>query len=129
MFSDTLAVAATLGNATNITVLAPNDEALNKALKNPSYMAMSSDTAYVQAFLSYHVVQGTIYSQNITETAAFAPTLLNNTRFSNVTGGQVVKVLKDGNDVEITSGLGSQAKVVTAVCDVFSRPHAVRGTS
>lgn len=112
----TITVAATLGNATNITVLAPNDAALQRAMQNPQYMAMSSDPVYVQSFLTYHVLQGVVYSQNITETPAFVPTLLNNTRFSNVTGGQVVGARKDDEDVEIISGLGSEAKVVKAVC-------------
>lgn len=84
-------------------------------MQNPQYMAMSSDPVYVQSFLTYHVLQGVVYSQNITETPAFVPTLLNNTRFSNVTGGQVVGARKDDEDVEIISGLGSEAKVVQAV--------------
>lgn len=53
-------------------------------------------------------------STDFTEKAAFAPTLLTNTMYTNVTGGQVVEgVAKDGG-VSIFSGGRAESKVSTA---------------
>ena len=53
-------------------------------------------------------------STDFTETAAFVPTLLTNTTYTNVTGGQVVEgIAKDGG-VSIFSGGRAESKVSTA---------------
>jgi uncharacterized surface protein with fasciclin (FAS1) repeats len=69
----------------------------------------------VQAILTYHVLAGTVYASAITETPAFAHTLLNNTAYTNVTDGQVVEVQLDSDKVIITSGLKLESEVVQAV--------------
>lgn len=70
---------------------------------------------YVQALLSYHVLVGEFYAENITETPAFPQTLLNNTMYSNVTGGQVVECRREDNEVLIISGLKNNVSVTQAV--------------
>lgn len=111
----------TLGNASNITVFAPSNDALRPLLDNSTSMsmAMGNQSDYLQALLQYHVVNGSYYSQNISNTPAFVHTLLNNTQYSNVTGGQVVGVRKSGGDddsgVVVISGLGARSNVTQAV--------------
>ena len=102
-----------LGRAQNITILAPSNEALAKLNASGAASALL-DPAVVQATLQYHVLNGTYPSSAITETPAFVPTLLENRVFENVTGGQVVEVLKKGEDVLVYSGLLSNASVTKA---------------
>lgn len=92
----------TLGAATDITILAPNNEALAEA--------DLSDLENIPNVLSYHVVQGTFRSTDFSETPVFAATLLQDSSVTNVTGGQVVKIEVEDDDVEIND----DADVVTA---------------
>ncbi|CAK4034369.1 beta-Ig-H3 fasciclin [Lecanosticta acicola] len=108
---------ATLGNATNLTVLAPSNTAL-MSLMNSS---MANNSQYVQALLSYHVLNMTVRSQNISTTPAFVHTLLNNTMYANVSRGQVVGARRaSGNNgtVQFISGLGQRSNVTMADVNV-----------
>lgn len=49
------------------------------------------------------------------ETPVFLPTMLNDSMYTNVTGGQVVEAVKQGDSVVFYSGLLSNATVTTAV--------------
>lgn len=64
--------------------------------------------------MTYHVLNGTIRSTDINDTPAFPKTLLTNSTYTNVTGGQVVKAETEDNSVVFTSGLLMQSRVVTA---------------
>jgi uncharacterized surface protein with fasciclin (FAS1) repeats len=68
----------------------------------------------VTALLQYHVLNGSVPSSALTTTAQFIPTLLTNTSFSNVTGGQVVMGVLSGKSVEVFSGLKEKSTVTTA---------------
>ncbi|KAK4554331.1 hypothetical protein LTR86_008539 [Recurvomyces mirabilis] len=106
--------AAGLANATNVTLFAPSNDAISAAT---AVLGSSNGNtqALVQALLSYHVLQGEYYASNITATPAFPHTTLNNTAYSNVTGGQVVECRLVGNTtVEIISGLKTVANVTQA---------------
>lgn len=108
-------IASTLANATNITVLAPTNAAFSSFLAQPGVNAsITADPGLVIAVLSYHVLQGTIPSSAITETPVFAKTLLSNTSYTNVTGGQVVQAQAMDGGVMITSGLLRESHVTTA---------------
>ena len=106
-------LAKTLAATPNITILAPNNAAI--AEFKSSGMLASASQEEIEAALSYHVLQGIIPSSMITEFPTFAPTSLNSTTYTNVTGGQVVEVLLDDDDVIIYSGLKAQSTVVTPV--------------
>ncbi|KAK6435196.1 hypothetical protein LTR95_008616 [Oleoguttula sp. CCFEE 5521] len=106
-------VAGALTNATNITIFAPSNIALQSANSSGALTALSSMGGAVQALLQYHVVVGTIYAENITETPAFAPTLLTNATYANVTGGQVVEARVVDDGVSIISGLKNNVTVTT----------------
>ncbi|KAL8808706.1 MAG: hypothetical protein Q9200_004098 [Gallowayella weberi] len=108
-------LAQMLGSASNVTILAPSNEAFEKFMRTPGAAALASnDTSAIQALLSYHILNGTFPSSVVTEMPTFLPTMLNNSAYSNVTGGQVVEVLKQGDKVLFYSGLLSNASVTTA---------------
>ena len=109
-------VAAALANATDITILAPSNEAFATLFGGSDIKINASTSAAVEAVLAYHVLQGAIPSSDITTTPAFIPTLLT-APFANVTGGQVVEAIKNGSDVLFVSGLKSVSKVVKPVSD------------
>jgi uncharacterized surface protein with fasciclin (FAS1) repeats len=103
-----------LNSLTDITILAPNNDALKTFLGNTSVSDISPQQ--IGAILSYHVLNGTYYSDNVTDTPSFLPTLLNATEFTNVTGGQVVEAIKTDNNVTFLSGFRKQSNVTQAVC-------------
>ncbi|KAL8817453.1 MAG: hypothetical protein Q9223_003720 [Gallowayella weberi] len=108
-------LAQMLGSASNVTILAPSNEAFEKFMRTPGAAALASnDTSAIQALLTYHILNGTFPSSVVTEMPAFLPTMLKNSAYSNVTGGQVVEVLKQGDKVLFYSGLLSNASVTTA---------------
>ncbi|KAJ4423308.1 hypothetical protein N0V82_002035 [Gnomoniopsis sp. IMI 355080] len=108
------AVAQTLANASNITVLAPTNEAFSAFLTSAVNESIAADAGLVPAVLSYHVLSGTIKSTDIPTTPAFPKTLLTNATFTNVTGGQVVKAQAVNGGVTFTSGLLKTSNVSTA---------------
>ncbi|KAI4242477.1 MAG: hypothetical protein L6R40_004031 [Gallowayella cf. fulva] len=104
-----------LGSASNITILAPSNEAFERFLSTPGAAALASnDSAAIQALLSYHILNGTYPASAVTEMPVFLPTMLNNSAYANVTGGQVVEAVKQGDKVLFYSGLLNNASVTTA---------------
>merc|ERR1712113_657724 len=98
--------AATLASWEDVTILAPSNDAL-ETLMNSDAGSMLDNDEFVQSLLRYHVLNGTVYSSNITQTPIFAPTYLNSSMYSNVTGGQVVAA-------QIVSGLKQVSTVSEA---------------
>ena len=107
---------AQLAGATNVTILAPSNDAFTKLAGSPIISAISAnDTGVIESLVNYHILNGTINSSQITTTPAFAPTHLTNTAFTNVTGGQRVEALKDeSGNVVFYTGLLSNSTVTTA---------------
>lgn len=105
----------TLAGLENITILAPSNDALEKFLNDTEVAAMAaSDPSLVAALLTYHVLNGTYYASDVTNTTAFIPTLLTNTTYSNVTGGQVVSASAEDDTVSFYSALKQQSNVTEA---------------
>jgi len=96
--------AATLASWENVTILAPSNDAL-ETLMNSDAGSMLDNDQFVQSLLRYHVLQSTVYASDITQTPVFAPTYLNSTMYSNVTGGQVVEARMQDDEVQFVSGL------------------------
>lgn len=119
-------VTATLGNATNVTLFAPSNDALMAYNSSGLLTQAAGVNGLVQAMLMYHVLDGMYYAENITTTPQFPHTMLDNTMYSNVTGGQVVECRLEGMTAEIISGLKSVANVTQAVsCRLLdARGHA-----
>lgn len=108
-------LAETLGAATNITILAPSNEAFQTFMETPSARAVATnDSTAIQALLQYHIINGTYPASAVMETPVFLPTMLNNSAYANVTGGQVVEAMKQGDNVVFYSGFLSNATVTTA---------------
>ena len=103
-----------LSGATNITILAPSNDAFNE-IDNETLSGLTSNTGLITALLQYHVLNGTYLSDEITNTSTFVPTLLTNSLFTNVTGGQVVEAVSEEGNVTFFSGLLSNSSVSTAV--------------
>merc|ERR1712111_34181 len=96
--------AATLASWENVTILAPSNDAL-ETLMNSDAGSMLDNDQFVQSLLRYHVLQSTVYASDITQAPVFAPTYLNSSMYSNVTGGQVVEARLEDDEVQFVSGL------------------------
>ena len=109
-------IANALGGASNITLLAPSNEAIG-ALNSSGILSCGSQEGLIQALLNYHVLVGVFNSSNITDTPAFPATLLNDTAFANVTGGQVFEVRVEDDEVLAITGFKNNVTVTEAVSD------------
>lgn len=107
-------LVSALKNATDITILAPSNEAFVKFVKGPGSKIRFNDSALIEAVLAYHVLQGAVAASDFATKPAFVPTLLD-APFANVTDGQVVEAVKNGTDAVIVSGLKAVSKVTKAV--------------
>merc|ERR1712014_235742 len=105
--------AATLASWEDVTILAPSNDAL-ETLMNSDAGSMLDNDEFVQSLLRYHILNGTVYSSNITQTPIFAPTYLNSSMYSNVTGGQVVAAQMEDGGAQFVSGLKQVSTVSEA---------------
>lgn len=103
--------AQQFANLTNVTLLAPDNSAINAFLNSSTGSQLATQPNLVQAVLSYHVIQGN-YS-NITNTS-FLPTSLQPPQYANVTGGQRVEAVRNGQNITFFSGLLQNSSVVNA---------------
>ncbi|KAI9840972.1 MAG: hypothetical protein M1837_001101 [Sclerophora amabilis] len=100
----------------DVTVLAPSNAAFEKL----PYSSLKSvfegeDGDTIRGILNYHVLNHTITADSFTNAPQFAATKLDNATFSNVTGGQAVLLVKQGEKDRIqVSGLGSRSTLTTA---------------
>ena len=109
-------LATALGAAKNVTILAPSNAAFAKFMNSSAGSAIAAnDTAAIQALLMYHVLNGTYPASAVSSNASFIPTMLNNMKYSNVTGGQRVEAIKVGQNVTFFSGLLQNSTVTKAV--------------
>lgn len=102
-----------LSSANNITILAPNNNAIQQFLNMSGGNSSMASPGMIAALLQYHVLNGTYFGSNVTNTSAFIPTLLTNNTYSNVTGGQRVEARLDQGNVTFFTGLKNNASVVT----------------
>ena len=97
-----------LESLSNITLLAPDNQAFNALLGNNN--ALASNTGLIQALFSYHVLNGSY--ANFSSSPAFIPTALMNTTYANVTGGQVVEAVGTSNGSTFYTGLLNNASTI-----------------
>ncbi|KAL1618358.1 hypothetical protein SLS54_007335 [Diplodia seriata] len=107
-------VLNSLSGANNITILAPSNDAFNQLMNTSLGTALTQDPGLIQAVLTYHVLNGTYNSSQITEDTQFIPTLLTDPAYANVTGGQRVEVEEEDDNVVFYSGLLQNATVTRA---------------
>lgn len=117
-------LADTLASSSNITIVAPTNEAFAAVPRNvPEGEAIEqkNDSIAIAALLTNHVFKGVYPSEVITDIPTFAQTLLNSSYiiprqpFSNFTGGQYNGLVKNGDDVCILSGEQTVSTVTQAV--------------
>jgi hypothetical protein len=117
-------LAEKLASASNITILAPTNQAFLEIPKDtPELEAVTqrNDTIAIGALLANHVFKGVYPSDVITNIPTFAQTLLDgsyiNARqpFSNFTGGAYNGLVRNGKDVCILSGEQTISTVTQAV--------------
>ncbi|KAI0160055.1 FAS1 domain-containing protein [Hypoxylon sp. FL1284] len=100
-----------LSRLENVTILAPSNDALNALTSNSDTIALLTNPAYLQAMLSYHVLNGTYYNTSFSNESMFIPTTLTNMTYTNVTGGQVVEARIYDNNVTFFSALKENATI------------------
>jgi uncharacterized surface protein with fasciclin (FAS1) repeats len=89
-------------------VLAPSDEAFADYLARNS--SSINDTPILNAVLSYHIIPGLHTLVEFETGVQFLPTLLTDTNFSNVTGGQRVGVYPTSQGIVLESGIKSRSQ-------------------
>ena len=94
-------------------VLAPSDEAFAKYWN--SNKAASNDTDHLEAVLTYHLLQGIHADVFLDVPPQFIPTLLRNSSYTNVTGGQRVEAVSSGGRVNFYSAVKSISHLITPV--------------
>ncbi|KAH6655222.1 FAS1 domain-containing protein [Truncatella angustata] len=103
-----------LSQLSNVTILAPNNDALSALLNNSDAAARLADNSALAALLNYHILNGTHYADAFGNTSAFLPTYLTNQSYTSVTGGQRVEARTSDGNVTFFSALKQNATVVTA---------------
>jgi uncharacterized surface protein with fasciclin (FAS1) repeats len=120
-------LASNILSSSNLTILAPTNSAFDAVNATLSTLNLKS----IRSILSYHILNGTYYSSNLTNIPTFVPTLFNSTftngadrPLTNVTTGQNVGLVVDqggnnGNsngtgEVVVISGNLQTSRVVDA---------------
>lgn len=107
-------IVQALANVTNVTILAPSNNALLNFSTSDLESLVSAGNSSIADLLNYHILQGEYYTSNVTDSPVFIPTYLTDPAVTNVTGGQVVEAIKDGNETYFFSGLFTNSTVTTA---------------
>jgi uncharacterized surface protein with fasciclin (FAS1) repeats len=111
-----------LSTLTNITLLAPSNDAFTKLLSGPAAAQINAqNTGLIAALFTYHVLDGKYLSTAITTTPAFIPSILVDPTYTNLTSGQRVEGVMAGKDVVFYSGLLQKSTVTQAVRHILSR--------
>lgn len=91
-----------------VTLLAPSDSGFDR-LGSSSIFADNSTEA-IEAFLNYHIIPGDHQSSTVNQSFGFFPTRLDDTTYTNVTNGQRIGFVKQGNgELIIVSGGGTRS--------------------
>lgn len=106
-------------SARNVTILAPSDDNFKDLIAaNIKPNEPLANSNLIDGILTYHIINGTQRSADITSKPKFLKTFLDNPNFENVRSGQVIKAVKEGNDIKFYSGLLRDSKSTTNVCGI-----------
>ncbi|KAH7031564.1 FAS1 domain-containing protein [Microdochium trichocladiopsis] len=98
---------------TNVTLLAPSNDAIQKILAGPLAPELSQPGVF-QLLVNYLTLNGTYYASNFTQNMPmFIPTHLTNPMFDLVDGGQRVEILASGGNITAFSALKQPSNFVT----------------
>jgi uncharacterized surface protein with fasciclin (FAS1) repeats len=103
-------LASYIVSSSNLTILAPTNSALDAVNATLSTLNIKS----IRSIVSYHILNGTYYTNNLTDIPTFVPTLFNSTftngadrPLTNVTTGQNVGLVVDqGGSNSSSNGTG-----------------------
>lgn len=110
------ALVEALSGLTNITILAPSNDALNALLQDTAVaQQVTSDPSLVAAILQYHVLNGTYRAADVPDSAVFVQSLLSNETYEQVAGSQVVGAVAEDDSVTFYSALKAESTVTQAV--------------
>lgn len=116
-FSDLLSsnpeLANSLNNLRNVTILAPSNDALNSLASDHNTLSEYTQSGYLRALIDYHVLNGTYHNTSFTNQSVFIHTALENSTYTNVTGGQVIEAKLVDNNVTFFTALKQNASIVT----------------
>ena len=100
-----------------VTAFLGNDDAFVKFEKTPEGPLLANRTLTHQA-LNYAIVNGLYRINDFTDVPTFLHTHLADAAFSQVSGGQVLKVARNtkSNALTISSGQGAVSNVILPVC-------------
>ncbi|KAL8805359.1 MAG: hypothetical protein Q9223_005260 [Gallowayella weberi] len=108
-------IYANLSFQSDVTILAPNNDAFNKipySSLGPAFEANQSQI--VRSVLQYHILTGRHPAAGYNSSFSFDKSWLQHTNYTNVTGGQVVGGVQQAGNVNIfTSGMGTRSTLVT----------------
>ena len=117
-------IYANLSFQQGVTILCPSNDAFQKipySTLGPAFTA--NDSGVIRSVLQYHVLPGLHPSGSFNGSFVFNPSWLENSTYTNVTGGQVVGGVQQAGNVNVfTSGLGSRSTLTTPVSPFTSHP-------
>ncbi len=95
-----------------VTLLAPSDDAFNRLASSSIGLAFAdNDTKAIGNFLNYHIIPGDHQLSTVNQSFAFFPTRLDDTAFTNVSNGQRLGLVKQGNsELIVVSGGGTRSR-------------------
>lgn len=103
-------------SARNVTILAPSDENFKDLIAaNIEPSEPPANSILIDGILTYHIINGTHRTSDITSRPQFLKTLLDDRNFENVRSGQVVKAVREGDDTKFYSGLLRESKTTADV--------------
>lgn len=94
-----------------VTLLAPSDDAFQRVPSSSIGPAFAdNDTEAIQSILNYHIIPGDHQLSTVNQSFAFFPTRLDDTVYTNVSDGQRLGLVKQGDsELIITSGVGTRS--------------------
>ncbi|EEP79688.1 predicted protein [Uncinocarpus reesii 1704] len=97
----------------NITILAPDNAAFGNLVRvEPNGSVPLGNMSLISGILQYHIFKGAYKANDFTSKSKFISSFLNDTTFTNVTTGQVVRAVQENNTVHCISGLNDDAQFV-----------------
>lgn len=109
-------LVSTLGNLTNITIIAPSNTAFQNFQKMPQAASILNDQTMLMNVLTYHVLNGTYASKDFASAPKFLPSILGPfPQFRNISGApQVLEAALQGSSATLVSGLDQKSTVTKA---------------
>lgn len=107
-----------VNNSKNVTLLVPSDDAIAKFVDNFGEDNFTTEKGLKHGM--YHILDGVYPTSAFNKTPIFPHTFLNDTLYTNITGGQRVKISSVDSNITITSGLLTESHILTPNINITS---------